>query len=85
MKAKQKKAAGEVMSVSGPAPASSPAEGGRESAAFSEPSFEEIARRAHEIYLARGAGDGSADDDWLRAEQELRQARGSRPQGDSSG
>jgi hypothetical protein len=37
----------------------------------------EIARRAHELYLQRvssGAG-GSADDDWLRAEEEVRRNR----------
>lgn len=37
-----------------------------------QPTDEEIARRAHEIYLARGAGEGQALDDWLRAERELR-------------
>jgi len=27
--------------------------------------------RAYELYLARGAGDGAAMDDWLNAEREL--------------
>lgn len=40
----------------------------------SEPglSHDEIARRAYEIYLARGAAPGCDLDDWLQAEQELR-------------
>jgi hypothetical protein len=36
-------------------------------------SEEEIAQRAYEIYLQRGAGDGSDLDDWLQAERELSQ------------
>ena len=35
----------------------------------------DIAERAYEMYLTRGAYDGSDHDDWLRAEQELK-ARG---------
>jgi hypothetical protein len=38
-------------------------------------SHTEIAARAYEIYLQRGASDGFDQDDWFRAEQEL-QARG---------
>jgi hypothetical protein len=30
-----------------------------------------IARRAHEIYEARGGQHGKALDDWLRAEREI--------------
>ena len=33
---------------------------------------ESIALRAYELYLARGASDGQALDDWLQAERELR-------------
>lgn len=36
-------------------------------------SEEEIAQRAYEIYLQRGAADGSDVDDWLQAERELSQ------------
>ena len=36
-----------------------------------EPSREEIAQRAYELYLVRGGGDGSELEDWLRAEREL--------------
>jgi hypothetical protein len=36
------------------------------------PTADEIAARAHEMYLARGAEDGHDLDDWLRAEAELR-------------
>lgn len=35
-----------------------------------------IARRAYEIYQARGGAPGLALDDWLQAERELRQASG---------
>lgn len=40
----------------------------------SEPglSHDEIARRAYEVYLARGAAPGRDLDDWLQAERELR-------------
>jgi hypothetical protein len=34
---------------------------------------DEIARRAYEIYEARGAAEGDALSDWLTAERELRQ------------
>jgi hypothetical protein len=34
---------------------------------------EEIARRAYEIYLARGREPGHEEEDWLRAEKELRE------------
>jgi hypothetical protein len=34
---------------------------------------ERVARRAYELYLARGGGDGLAMEDWLAAERELRQ------------
>jgi DUF2934 family protein len=43
--------------------------------AFIVLSQKEIAARAYEIYLQRGAAEGFDRDDWLRAEQEL-QARG---------
>jgi hypothetical protein len=33
---------------------------------------EEIAVRSYEIYLARGGAPGSAEQDWLRAETELK-------------
>jgi len=36
---------------------------------------EEIARRAHEIYLARGGGEGRDVEDWLRAEAEVLASR----------
>lgn len=46
----------------------------RRRAVRKEPSREEIERRAYELYLARGCGDGHAEADWLQAEREL-QAR----------
>lgn len=35
------------------------------------PDRERIAMRAYELYLARGASDGAALDDWLTAEREV--------------
>jgi hypothetical protein len=35
------------------------------------PSESEIAARAYEIFLSRGAADGQELDDWLQAEREL--------------
>ncbi len=37
----------------------------------------DISRRAHQLYLDRGGENGSAEDDWCRAEQEVRAGRGS--------
>jgi len=39
------------------------------------PIIEEIRQRAHEIFMARGGTPGNELDDWLRAEQELKQER----------
>jgi hypothetical protein len=36
---------------------------------------EQIARRAYEIYLARGGEHGRHQDDWTQAERELRLGR----------
>lgn len=36
---------------------------------------QEIAELAHELWQARGCPDGSPDEDWFRAEQELRSRR----------
>ncbi len=36
------------------------------------PSLEAIARRAYELFLARGGEDGHDQDDWYQAERELR-------------
>jgi hypothetical protein len=36
-----------------------------------EPLGEEIARRAHELYLQRGGEHGKDVEDWVRAEREL--------------
>ena len=37
-----------------------------------EPSYDEIARRAYELFQQRGAQHGHHMDDWYRAELELR-------------
>ncbi len=39
---------------------------------YRKPSGEEIARRAHELYLKRGGEHGKDVEDWVRAERELR-------------
>ena len=38
---------------------------------FGESSGEEIARRAHELYLERGGEHGKDVEDWVRADKEL--------------
>ena len=43
--------------------------------ASAEPTHEEIAARAYELYLARGSLDGYSEEDWLLAEAELRRAK----------
>ncbi|MBJ6765345.1 DUF2934 domain-containing protein [Myxococcaceae bacterium JPH2] len=40
-----------------------------------QPSHERIARRAYEIFLARGSAPGSPEQDWFQAERELRLGR----------
>ena len=37
-----------------------------------EPSREEIARQAHELYVQRGGEHGKDVEDWVKAEKELR-------------
>jgi Protein of unknown function (DUF2934) len=41
----------------------------------SEPTVDAIRMRAYEMYLERGGDHGLDFDDWVRAEQELRQGR----------
>ena len=43
------------------------------------PTQAEIAIRAYELFLARGCGHGGHEDDWYRAEQELRRVRQAQP------
>jgi hypothetical protein len=38
-----------------------------------QPAREDIERRAYEIYLERGGGEGGEMEDWLQAERELQQ------------
>ena len=42
-----------------------------DSATAQSPGFDEIARLAYSYWEARGYQDGSPEEDWLRAEQEL--------------
>jgi Protein of unknown function (DUF2934) len=44
------------------------------SPAFIVVSAHDIAKRAYDIYLERGRTDGFANEDWLRAERELKAA-----------
>ena len=44
-----------------------------------EPRMSRIARRAHEIYEARGGVDGKALEDWLQAEREIDSALEAEP------
>jgi hypothetical protein len=44
----------------------------------SEPSHDDIARRAYELYEARGCEDGHDEENWLQAERELRHGRAAR-------
>ena len=46
-----------------------------EESIFSKPSYEDIAVLAYSYWLERGQPDGSPEEDWLRAEQELTQQR----------
>lgn len=45
-------------------------------------SSEEVARRAYELFVARGAGHGRDLDDWLEAERQLTEQA---PNGQSKG
>jgi hypothetical protein len=46
-----------------------------------QPRDEDVARRAYAIYQQRGGGDGQDQEDWLRAEAELRAERAARAKG----
>ncbi|ABF88194.1 hypothetical protein MXAN_1975 [Myxococcus xanthus DK 1622] len=39
------------------------------------PTNEQIARRAYEVFLARGGTHGNSEQDWFQAERELRLGR----------
>ncbi len=43
--------------------------------ARNSPSHEQIARRAYEIFEARGGQQGNPEQDWFQAERELRLGR----------
>ncbi len=44
-------------------------------AAVKQPTHEQIAERAHQLYLKRGFGPGDATSDWLEAERQLKAGR----------
>ncbi|RKG78083.1 DUF2934 domain-containing protein [Corallococcus terminator] len=59
-----------------PAPKSTPERTPEKpSANMSAPTNEQIARRAFEIYQARGGTHGSSEQDWFQAERELKLGR----------
>jgi hypothetical protein len=43
--------------------------------AIEGPTHDEIAVRAHALYVARGDNAGNPEEDWLRAERELLEGR----------
>lgn len=45
---------------------------------FPGPLHHDVAQRAHELWLKRGAGHGSHEQDWFDAEEELRAAKNSK-------
>lgn len=45
-------------------------------AARTEPTSDDVAHRAYELYQARGSEPGADLEDWLRAERELREPSG---------
>ncbi|MCP3138481.1 DUF2934 domain-containing protein [Pyxidicoccus xibeiensis] len=47
----------------------------RASASRNTLSHEQIARRAYEIFLARGSAHGNPEHDWFQAERELKLGR----------
>ena len=49
---------------------------GKRASASREPSQDEIAQRAYQIFVERGGADGHAEADWLQAEYELRRKKG---------
>lgn len=51
--------------------AGNPLPGQHASAPRNRPTHEQIARRAYEIFLARGGQPGSPEQDWYQAEREL--------------
>jgi hypothetical protein len=65
-KANKPKSTKPAPAVKAAAPAAKPAKRGP------EPSQEEIATRAFEIYVSEGCREGTDLENWLRAEQELR-------------
>ncbi|RYZ36772.1 MAG: DUF2934 domain-containing protein [Myxococcaceae bacterium] len=60
-----------------PAPKSTPerTQDKTASASTNAPTNEQIARRAFEIYQARGGTHGSSEQDWFQAERELKLGR----------
>jgi hypothetical protein len=53
------------------APKTSKAKSGTAAASKAAPTYEAIAARSYELYLARGSEPGHAEEDWLQAEREL--------------
>ena len=60
--------------VSAPLSAKAPSSksNGKAGSVKGEPTHEDIAKRAYELYLERGSIEGHHEEDWLIAEAELR-------------
>jgi hypothetical protein len=50
-----------------------------------EPEHEQIALLAHSYWLNRGPGEGSAEEDWFRAEREIRERPSAQKHSSASG
>jgi hypothetical protein len=61
----------DVASVTAVEPLDTAADIDRVSAADDQPTFDDIAQKAYERYLSRGATDGRDFEDWIEAEREL--------------
>jgi len=58
--------------VSAPLSAKATSKKSATATAATEPSYDQIAKRAYELYLERGSVEGHHEEDWLLAEAELR-------------
>ena len=60
--------------VSAPMVKAAPSSKAAAAGLIAEPTREQVAARAYELYLARGSLDGYHEEDWLLAEAELRRS-----------
>jgi len=72
---RRKKAEGVSTSAASPARADDTTRAYADDTARAYPDREHVAKRAYELYQARGGGDGRAEEDWFCAERELSNRR----------